>query len=472
MQAIVNALNSALNFVYNNVLSITMLVLLIAVGLFLTIRMRGFQFLKFGYASKNTVGSLFKKNLHTKDSGSVSPFQAVTTALAGTIGTGSIAGVATALFAGGPGAIFWMWVSALLGMVTKYSEIVLSLKYREKNESGAWMGGPMFYIQKGLGIKFLAVMFAVFAMIACIGTGNATQSNSIAGVFESTFNVAPWITGIVLTVIVGAVILGGVKRIASVNEKLVPVMAVFFILASVLSIIFKASAIPTAFGLILKEAFNFKAAFGGVAGYGILSAMRYGVGRGVFSNEAGLGSAPIAHAASSAEDPVKQGLWGIFEVFITTIVICTMSALVVLTSDVYLGAFNLGVNPSYNGAALSAAAFGEALPYVGNFVISIATVFFALSTILGWAYYGEVCAAYLFKSHKKNAVLAYRCVYIAFVFIGAVAEIGIVWLIADCFNALMALPNLIALTALSKVVIDATKKHFEKQKLSIKNEEE
>ncbi|MBE6644237.1 MAG: sodium:alanine symporter family protein [Ruminococcaceae bacterium] len=468
MDAILKALNTGLNFVYSNILSIAMMFLLIAVGLFLTVRSRGFQFRRFGYVSKNTIGSLFKKNMHAKDKGSVSPFQAVTTALAGTIGTGSIAGVATALVAGGPGAIFWMWISALLGMVTKYSEIVLSLKYREKNEAGAWTGGPMYYIKNGLGIKWLAALFAVFAMIACIGTGNATQSNSIAGVFKNTFHVAPWITGIVLTLIVGVVILGGVKRIASVNEKLVPVMAVFFILASILALIFNASSIPTAFKLIFREAFNFKAAFGGVAGYGILTAMRYGVGRGVFSNEAGLGSAPIAHAASSTEDPVKQGLWGVFEVFITTIIICTMSALVVLTSEVYLEGFNLGGGYKFDGAPLSAAAFGEALPYVGSYVISIATVFFALSTILGWAYYGEVCATYLFKSQQKKAVLTYRLIYVAFVFIGAVAEIGIVWLIADCFNALMALPNLIALTALSKVVIDATKKHFENNKLNIK----
>ena len=358
-------------------------------------------------------------------------------------------------------------------MVTKYSEIVLSMTYREKSESGAWLGGPMYYIKKGLGLKWLAAVFAIFAMIACIGTGNATQSNSIASVVDTNFNVAPWITGIVLTLLVAAVILGGVKRIASVNEKLVPVMAIFFILASVMALCFNASGIPTAFGIIFREAFNFKAAFGGVAGYGILSAMRYGVGRGVFSNEAGLGSAPIAHAASSTKDPVKQGLWGAFEVFITTIVICTMSALVVLSSDIYLGAYNAGSAPAYNGASLSAAAFGEALPYVGSLVISIATVFFALSTILGWGYYGEVCASYLFKNHQKTAVLVYRLVYIVFVFVGAVADIGIVWLVADCFNALMALPNLIALTVLSKVVVDATKRHFEAKKHNeaIKEEE-
>ena len=380
MTAIVNILNEALNFIYNNVLSIALMILLIAVGLFLTIKLRGFQFTRFGYVSKYTLGNMFQKNMHTSNSGSVTPFQAVATALAGTIGTGSIAGVATALFTGGPGAIFWMWISALLGMATKYSEVVLSIKYREKNESGAFTGGPMFYIKNGLGLNWLAVLFAVFAMMACLGIGSTTQSNSISSVFESTFNLAPWITGIILTAIISVVVLGGLKRIASVTEKIVPVMAIFFIISSILALILKAKSIPSAFQLIFEEAFNFKSAFGGVAGYGILNAMRYGIGRGVFSNEAGLGSAPIAHAATSTTDPVKQGLWGVFEVFITTIVICTMSALVVLTSDVYLDAFNAGANPIYNGAALSSAAYSEALPYFGRIVISIATIFFALSS--------------------------------------------------------------------------------------------
>ena len=463
MAAIMNALNAALGFVYDNILSIAMMVLMIAVGAYLSWRTRFLQFRKFGTVMKSTVGGLFDKNTHEKNANGVSPFQAVTTALAGTIGTGSIAGLATALVSGGPGAIFWMWVSALLGMVTKYSEIVLSLKYREQSFGGTYVGGPMYYIKNGLGIKWLAVVFAVFAMIACIGTGNATQSNSISGVIESSFGVKPWITGIVLTVIVGAVILGGVKRIAAVNEKLVPVMAVFFIVASVAALCVNASRIPAAFGLIFREAFNFRAAFGGVAGYGILSAMRYGVGRGVFSNEAGLGSAPIAHAASTTKEPVKQGMWGVFEVFITTIVICTMSALVVLTSDIYLGAFNAGEMPSVSGAALSGAAFGEAIPFAGEIVIAVATVFFALSTILGWAYYGEVCVGYVFKNHVLGAVATYRIVYVAFVFIGAVAEIQTVWLVADCFNALMAVPNLIALIALSGVVAKATKDYFGKK---------
>ncbi len=463
MGTAIQMVSTAPNFVYDNILSIAMLVLLIAAGLFLTTKTRFFQFRQLGYVLKNTVGNLFNKNLHQRDSGSVSSFQAVTTALAGTIGTGSIAGVATALVLGGPGAIFWMWVSALLGMVTKYSEIVLALKFRERNQSGAYIGGPMYYIKNGLGNRWLAALFAIFAMIACIGTGNATQSNSISGVLDMNFHVAPWITGVVLTVIVGVVILGGVKRIATVNEKLVPIMAVFFILASVVSLAFNAERIPGALGLIFKEAFNFKSAFGGAAGYGILSAMRYGVGRGVFSNEAGLGSAPIAHSASSTEDPVKQGLWGVFEVFITTIVICTMSDVVVLTSGIYTTALEAGVAPAVSGAALSSAAFEEALPYVGGIGIAISTVFFALSTILGWAYYGEVCVGYLFKNHARPAIGVYRTVYVAFVFIGAIAEINIVWLIADCFNTLMALPNLVALIGLSGLVVKMTREHFTKK---------
>ena len=463
MDKLILALDAALAFAYDNILSIAMMVLLIATGIFMSVKTGFFQFRKLGYVLKNTIGKVFNKNTHKTVEGSVSPFQAVATALAGTIGTGSIAGVATALVLGGPGAVFWMWISALLGMVTKYSEILLSLHFREKNELGAYIGGPMYYIKKGLGSGWLAAVFAIFAMIACIGTGNATQSNSISGVLDLNFGVAPWITGIVLTVIVGAVIIGGVKRIATVNEKLVPLMAIFFILASVFALIFSADKIPSAFALIFKEAFNFKSAFGGVAGYGILSAMRYGVARGIFSNEAGLGSAPIAHSASSTEDPVKQGLWGVFEVFITTIIICTMSAIVVLTSGVYSEAFNAGLTPSVSGAPLSSAAFNEALPGIGGIGISVSTVFFALSTILGWAYYGEVSAGYLFKNHRKTAVTVYRIVYVVFVFFGAIAEINTVWLIADCFNALMALPNLIAIIGLSGIVVKLTREHFSKK---------
>ena len=453
-----------LGLAYDNFLSICMMAMLIGAGIFVFIKLRALQFRKFGYMLKSTAGSLFDKKQHKKASGAVSPFQAVTTALAGTIGTGSIAGLATALVAGGPGAVFWMWISALLGMLTKYCEIVLSLKYRERNDYGAWVGGPMYYIKNGLGLKWLAVLFAVFTMIACLGTGNATQSNSISTVLDSTLGIPSWVTGIVLTVLVALVLLGGVKSIAAVNEKLVPVMAVFFILSSIVALGFNVTRIPMAFGLIFKEAFNFRAAFGGAAGYGVLMALRYGIGRGVFSNEAGLGSAPIAHAASSTKDPAQQGLWGMFEVFITTIIICTLSALVVLTSDVYLSAFNLGIKPEVDGAALSSAAFGEALPYVGEIGIAIATIFFALSTILGWAYYGEVCAGFLFKKHSTVAIWAYRAVYVAFVFVGTAVNLGLIWKVADITNALMAVPNLIGIIGLSKVVSKATKEHFAKKK--------
>jgi AGCS family alanine or glycine:cation symporter len=270
--------------------------------------------------------------------------------------------------------------------------------------------------------------------------------------------------------IVALVILGGVKRIASVNEKMVPTMAIFFIVSALVVLGINVTKIPSAFELIFTEAFNFKAAFGGVAGYGVLSAMRFGVGRGVFTNEAGLGSAPIAHSASSATSPVKQGLWGMFEVFATTIIICTMSALVILTSDAYSAIFAVqNLNPELNGAALSGAAFNEALPVIGEYGVAIATIFFSLSTILGWAYYGEVCVGYIFSKRRKVAVTIYRIVYVAFVFVGAVSNIGIVWLIADCFNVLMALPNLIALTVLAKQVADLTKQHFENKNSALPN---
>ncbi|MBE6564466.1 MAG: sodium:alanine symporter family protein [Ruminococcaceae bacterium] len=446
---LISKINSAINGV---VWGPIMLVLLIGVGLYLSVRLGFPQFAKFGYMMKNTILGAFKKQQHEKDSSGVSPFQAVTTAMAGTIGTGSIAGLATAIGMGGPGALFWMWVSALLGMVTKYCEIVLSLRYREKNASGEWVGGPMYYIKNGLGLRWLAVLFAVFAMLACLGTGNATQSNSIAVALKSTMNVEPLITGIVLVILCAAVILGGMRRIASVNEKMVPFMAVLFVVCSVVAVILKLDQVPAAFALIFREAFNFKAAAGGASGYGIMVAMHYGFSRGIFSNEAGLGSAPIAHAASSAKDPVKQGLWGMFEVFFTTIVICTLSGLVVLIG----GHWNDGV---YKGAALSIASFNEVLPGVGGVGVTLATVFFALSTILGWAYYGEVCIGFLTNKSKK-AITVYRIVYVAFVFLGTVGELDLIWSISETMNGLMIVPNLIGVFGLFGVVKQLTKEHF------------
>ena len=446
---IIRLINAEIN---NIVWGPIMLTLLIGTGLFLSVKTGFLQFRKFGYMMKHTLLGVFSKNQHEKDNAGVSPFQAVATAMAGTIGTGSIAGLATAIVSGGPGAVFWMWVSALLGMITKYSEILLSIKFREKNDEGRWVGGPMYYIKNGLKLKWLAVLFAIFAMIACLGTGNATQSNSIAVALDSTVGIEPWITGIVLTIIVAAVILGGMKRISSVNEKLVPIMAVFYVICAVIALGLNIEKIPAAFALIFKEAFNFKAAAGGVAGYGIMLAMHYGFSRGVFSNEAGLGSAPIAHAASSTKSPVKQGLWGMFEVFFTTIVICTASALIILTTDIWS-------TGQFQGAALSIASFNAIIPGVGGIVVTLSTIFFALSTILGWAYYGEVCMEFLSRNSKK-AVLAYRCIYVAFVFIGTIGSLDLIWSISETMNGLMAIPNLIGIIGLYKVVKTVTKEHF------------
>ncbi len=432
--------------------------LLILAGLFLSARLGFLQFRKFYYMLKNTLLGLFSKNQHQKDESGVSPFQAVATAMAGTIGTGSIAGLATAVVTGGPGAIFWMWISALLGMVTKYCEIVLSLKFREKNNQGEWVGGPMYYLQNGLKAKWLAVFFSVFGMLACLGTGNATQSNSIAVALKSTVGVSPWITGAVLVVISACVILGGMRRIASVNEKMVPFMAVLFVGCALAAMVVNIKAIPAAFALIFEEAFNFKSAAGGVAGYGIMTAMRYGFSKGVFSNEAGLGSAPMAHAASSTKDPVKQGLWGMFEVFFTTIIICTLSGLVVICG----GHWNTG---EFEGSALSIASFNTALPGVGAVAVTLATIFFALSTILGWAYYGEVCVGYL-TNKSKTAVMIYRCIYVVFVFVGAVGKLDIIWGISEAMNGLMIIPNMIGVIGLWKVVRDATKEHFAANRLA------
>ena len=450
---LIRTINAAVNDV---VWGPIMLTLLIGAGLYLSIITNFLQFGKFGYMMKNTILGMFSKNQHQKDASGVSPFQAVATAMAGTIGTGSIAGLATAIVSGGPGAVFWMWISALLGMITKYSEIVLSLKYREKNENGQWVGGPMYYIKNGLNLKWLASIFAIFAMLACLGTGNATQSNSIAIALESTMDVNPYITGIVLTVIATAVILGGMRRIASVNEKLVPFMAVSYVACALLALIFNIKQVPAAFALIFREAFNFKAAAGGATGYGIMVAMHYGFSRGVFSNEAGLGSAPIAHAASRTKSPVQQGLWGMFEVFFTTIVICTLSAIVILTTGVW-------ETGTAQGSALSIASFNAIFPGVGGIIVTMATVFFALSTILGWAYYGEVSMEYL-SHNSKTAVMIYRIFYIIFVFIGAVGNLDLIWSISETMNGLMAIPNLIGIIGLSKVIKTATKEHFHRLK--------
>ncbi len=429
-----------------------MMILLLISGAYLSLKTGFLQVGKFSYMIKNTLLGIFEKKNKTTDG--VSPFQAVSTALAGTIGTGSIAGIATAITLGGPGAVFWMWVSAFLGMATKYSEIVLSVKFREKNKEGRWVSGPMYYIEKGMGKKWLAGLFAVCAICGSFGIGNTVQSNAISQVLLKETRISPWITGTVLCIIATAVVLGGIQSIAKVNEKLVPGMALFYIGCSGAVLFVNAGRIPEVLQLIFKEAFNFSAVTGGAAGYGIFAAMRYGFSRGIFSNEAGLGSAPIVHGASDAKHPSEQGLWGMFEVFFTTIVICTLTALVILTSGLWQ-------HSSYDGATLSAMSFEKAIGPIGGVGVSIATVLFALSSILGWAYYGEACVEYLSQKSEK-AVSAYRIIYVAFVFVGAVSRLDIVWSISETMNAFMAVPNLLAVISMGDMVKEITRGYFKK----------
>ena len=438
-----------------------MLLLLVGTGVYLTFRTGFIQVTRFGYIMKNTIGSLFKNS--EKDHGSnLSPFQAVTTALAGTVGTGNIAGVTGAIFMGGPGAVFWMWVSAFFGMCTKYAEIALAVDYREKNDDGTYRGGPMYYITNGLGEnwKWLATLFALLGGFACFGIGNISQSNEIAGAMTSMFGIDPLVTGIVLAVVSGIVIIGGVQRIGTVTSYLVPFMSIFYIIAGITIIVLRFADIPAALLLIIKSAFSFESVGGGIFGYAIMVAMRQGVARGVFSNEAGLGSAPIAHAASSAEEPCEQAIWGVFEVFVDTIVICTITALAVLLSGVLDTPGGLDAFASKGAAA--AAAFNMILPgNIGGLIIQISLVFFALSTIISWSYYGERCWGYL-TNNNKTVNFVFKIAFALMCIVGSVGSGTLMWDISDTLNGLMAIPNLIALLGLSSVVISLTKDYFNK----------
>ena len=441
-----------------------MLLLLVGTGVFLTIRTRCIQARKFGYIMKHTVGSLFQKS--DKDHGSnLSPFQAVTTALAGTVGTGNIAGVTGAIFIGGPGAVFWMWVSAFFGMCTKYSEIALAVKFRTKDENGVHKGGPMYYIENGLGKnwKWLACIFAVLGGLASFGIGNIAQSSEIAGAMNGLLGLDPLVTGVILAVIVAIVVLGGVKRIGQVTSLMVPFMAIFYILAGVILICMRITEVPAALSLIVTSAFSFESVGGGIFGYAIMLAMRQGFARGVFSNEAGLGSAPIAHAASSTDEPAEQAIWGVFEVFIDTIIICTITSMAVLLSGLPLGQAALDTYTS-NGAA-AVAAFNTVLPgTIGGTVIQISLLFFALSTIISWSYYGERCWGYLTHDSKVVNVI-YKVVFVLVCIVGATGSGALMWDISDTLNGLMAIPNLIALLLLSGTVAKITRDYFRRDRL-------
>ena len=435
-----------------------MLILLVGTGVYLSARVGFIQFRKFGHAMKNTIGKVFSKQ--SAGEGEITPFQAVTTALAATVGTGNIAGVTGAIFAGGPGAIFWMWVSAFFGMCTKYAEIALAMKYRVTDENGAHKGGPMYYIENGLGRKFkwLAVLFAFLAGIASFGIGNIAQSNEIAGSVSSLFGISPLVTGVLLAALVGIIIIGGMKRIGQVTSYLVPFMAIFYIAAGAAVLVMRFADIPSALGTIISSAFSFEAVGGGVFGYAIMVAMRQGFARGVFSNEAGLGSAPIAHASSSTEEPCEQAMWGVFEVFIDTVVICTLTGLTLILSGI-LGTEG-GISAFASNGVAAAAAFNAILPgTIGGMVIQISLLFFALSTIVGWSFYGERCFGYL-SGNNAQVINIYKVLYVLMCVVGATGSGTLMWDIADTLNGLMAIPNLIALLALSGVVAAETKRYF------------
>ena len=459
----VESVNSAVNsFAWGPL----MLLLLVGTGVYLTVRVHWLQVTHFGRILKNTVGTLFRKDKKAKDNGAnISAFEAVTTALAGTVGTGNIAGVTGAIFTGGAGAVFWMWVAAFFGMVTKYAEIVLAMKYRIKDEKGVYHGGPMYYIENGIGKnwKWMAIIFCLLGGFASFGIGNIAQSSEISGALKDLFHLPEVASGILIAVVVALVTLGGIKRIGKVTSLLVPFMSAFYILAGIVLIIMRIGQIPGVFAEIFKGAFSFKSVGGGLFGYTIMMAMKQGFARGVFSNEAGLGSAPIAHAASSTEEPCEQAIWGVFEVFIDTIVICSITAFAVLLSGILDAEGGLSAFTSKGAAA--AAAFNTILPgTLGGKIIELSLLFFALSTILSWAYYGENCWGYLTKNNS-TVLLVYKIIFALVCIVGAVGSGALMWDIADTLNGLMAIPNLIALLMLSGVVAKLTKDYLSKNLL-------
>lgn len=418
------------------------MVLLIGTGLYLTIRLGFFQFLHLGKAWKYSFGMFFRRE-GNDGKGAITSFQAVSSAMAATIGVGNIAGVSTAIALGGPGAVFWMWVSALVGMATKFGEAALGVKYREIDADGNVKGGVMYYIEKGLGAKWkwLAIVYALLSGLAALGIGNMVQANTMAHALETGFNVPPFVTGIVAIVVVGLVILGGIKRIGQTAEKVVPFMAVVYIIGSLIILVLNASAIPEAFGQIFYYAFNPMAATGGFAGSAVAASIRFGIARGIFSNEAGLGAASIVHAQAK-NTPARQGLWGVWEVFIDTIIVCSMTALVILVTGV--------LSSGATGAELASNAFSQGLPGPGGLLVLGGLVLFSYTTMLTWSFYGEKSWEYVFGS---KVVLPYRIIFLGFLFIGAIGGLAYIWDIADTLNGLMAAPNLIALIVLAGVLV-------------------
>ena len=448
------------------------LIMLGMTGILMTILTKFFQVSHFKHWCKNSLGAIFREKHvtgHTNDH-SISQFQSLCTALAATVGTGNIVGVAGALAIGGPGAIFWMWLIAFFGMMTNYAENVLGILYRRKDENGEWRGGAMYYLRDGLGAKkhckaiggALAVLFSLFCLLASFGIGNMSQVNSMVKNVETAFHIPTWITGIFLVIAVGAVTLGGLKRIAQITEKLVPFMVIAYLIGTLIIIGMNISAIPAIFTAIFKGAFSVKAVAGGGFGGGLMLAMKMGFKRGVFSNEAGLGSSVMVHSSSNVKEPVRQGMWGIFEVFADTIIVCTLTALTILGSGVIdletgaVAASAAGIESSSFMSYAFETVFGRA----GSSFIAIAILFFAYSTVLGWSHYGSTACHYLFG---KTGVMIYRIIFVAMVMGGAVMEAQLAWDISDTFNGLMMLPNLIGVITLSPLVLKCTKNYVDRK---------
>ncbi len=466
MESITAILNNINGFVWGPVT----LILLVGTGLFLMVGLHFMPLRRIGTAFK----FLWQGRKGDHAEGEISPFNALMTALSATVGTGNIVGVAGAIAIGGPGAIFWMWITALVGMATKYAEAVLAVKYREVDEDGNHQGGPMYYIKNGLGKNWswLAFLFALFGAIAAFGIGNGVQANAVANALNQGFTVPNWITAIVLATLTGLVLLGGITRIGKIAGKLVPIMAIFYVGGALIIILLNLSSVPDAIGMIVKEAFSPSAAAGGAVGAAIMLAIQKGVARGVFSNEAGLGTAPIAHAAAKTNDPVKQGTIGMLGTFIDTIIICTMTALVIIlmngwtTLDPETGKTILTnawtqldplTGETVSHAAITSNAFSQGLPEFGKYIVTLGLAFFAYTTILGWSFYGERCAEYLFGI---KVIPIYRILWVLVVLISPMVDLKIIWIIAEILNGLMAIPNLIGLLLLSPIVFKITRDYY------------
>ncbi len=471
-------LTKIITFVNDNILwGIPLILAILGTGVWLTVRTRFLQVRKFKTSLAETIVPTVKsigKNSKKKGGGTISQFEAFSAAISGTVGTGNIVGVAGALLSGGPGAIFWMWVSAFFGLVTNYAENVLGIYFRKRDRDGEVSGGPMFYISNGLGWKWLAIIFALCCSLAAVGMG-MVQSNSISGTIQSAIAgensqkaaVVAIIVGVVVALLTALIVIGGIKRIGKVASVIVPFMALLFIVMALIVIIINISAVPQAIKMIFVNAFSFRSVAGGFFGYVIMKSMRYGFARGVFSNEAGLGSSVIAHSASDTKEPVVQGLWGIFEVFVDTFIICTLTALSLLTVAIKSGKYdfsNISANASLTKTMVAPLAFTETFGTMGTVIFTIILPLFAFTTILAWSYYGEKAVAFLFgeKLGKKFATV-FKVVYVLLLIVGAVASSELVWQLDDMFNALMALPNLIALIVLSKLIKDISQNYFDRK---------